>query len=47
MISCAIFENERIKMQINAALQESLVVIRITTGEKTVQTCTRLQVYKN
>lgn len=39
MISHAIFENEIIKMQINAALQESLVVIYITTGEKTVQTC--------
>lgn len=39
MISCAIFVEERIKMQINAALQESLVVIYITTGEKTVQTC--------
>lgn len=39
MISCAIFENGRIKMQINAVLQESLVVIYITTGEKTVQTC--------
>lgn len=39
MISCAIFVEERIKMQIYAALQESLVVIYITTGEKTVQTC--------
>lgn len=39
MISCAIFVEERIKTQINAALQESLVVIYITTGEKTVQTC--------
>lgn len=37
VIRCAIVENERIKMQINAALQESLAVICITTGEKTVQ----------
>lgn len=38
MISCKVFE-KMIKMQIYAALQELLVVIYITTGEKTVQTC--------
>lgn len=47
MISCAIFVEERIKMQINAALQESLVAIYITTGEKTVQTCRWLQMNTN
>lgn len=47
MISSAIFETEIIKMQTNAALQESLVVIYITTGENTVQTCRRLQMYTN
>lgn len=38
MISCKAFK-KMIKMQIYAALQELLVVIYITTGEKTVQTC--------